>query len=356
MDEIRSVVEARTAYPATVASARVRIVNMRPFLAQSGVDLLHTPTLRGEEYATLTSRAPAGRKALILARAAGRLLRHGSRGRREGALTMVHRLAFLAPLPGIDPPARLDVYDFDDALFVGSIHDANRGGARFKREAQRFHSYVRGARLVVAGSPYLADAANTDAAHVEVVPSCVDPRAFEQRVHAPAERVTIGWIGSSTTVRYLNPLLPVVQRLNESGCAARLVVVGAKIDAPYEWLESRPWSAESESADLASFDIGVMPLPDDPWTRGKCGYKLLQYFAAGLPSVSSPVGIAPSLAGEGRGVLAATDAEWGEALNELASDATARAEIGAAARAFVAREYSYERWAPELARVLTDLR
>ena len=223
-----------------------------------------------------------------------------------------------------------------------------------KLEARGSHAYAQRERLVLAGSSHLADAA-AEADRVEVVPSCVDPSAFEQCVHSPAERVTIGWIGSSTTVRYLCPLLPVVQRLNESGCAARLVAVGATIDANYDWLECKPWSRASESAELASFDIGVMPLPDDAWTRGKCGYKLLQYFAAGLPSVSSPVGIAPSLVGDDRGLLAATDSEWQRALTDLAAEVAARAEIGSNARAFAAREYSYERWAPELARLLSDL-
>jgi glycosyltransferase involved in cell wall biosynthesis len=170
--------------------------------------------------------------------------------------------------------------------------------------------------------------------------------------------VTIGWIGSRSTVDQLRTVLPSIERLNRDRLRARLVLVGAgTVGYEAEWLDQREWSLDSEGEDLASFDIGIMPMPDTEWTRGKCGYKLLQYFSAGLPVVASPVGVNTRMVGEGeeRGLLAVSQDDWRSALERLIADHAARREMGAAARAFVEREYSYQRWAPELAALLADL-
>ena len=118
------------------------------------------------------------------------------------------------------------------------------------------------------------------------------------------------------------------------------------------WLEHRPWSLATQNTHLASFDIGIMPLPNTDWARGKCGYKLLQYFAAGVPAVASPVGVGNELVGRERGLLATDGGEWRAALEALITDAEARRQMGINARAFVEANYSYQRWAPELASML----
>jgi glycosyltransferase involved in cell wall biosynthesis len=102
-------------------------------------------------------------------------------------------------------------------------------------------------------------------------------------------------------------------------------------------------------------DVGLMPLPDDPWTRGKCGYKILQYFNASLPAIASPVGINRELVGSERGMLVDSDDEWFSAFKQLAAEPALRAEMGAAGRELAEREYSYTRWAPRLAALLAEL-
>jgi glycosyltransferase involved in cell wall biosynthesis len=204
----------------------------------------------------------------------------------------------------------------------------------------------------------LAARAREHAGHVEVIPSCVDPTRQPLHQHGERDPVTIGWIGSRSTVDQLRTVLPAIEALNRSRTRARLILVGVGgLDYEADWLEERGWSLETEAGDLASFDIGIMPMPDTDWTRGKCGYKLLQYFSAGVPAVASPVGINRRIVGEERerGLLATTDREWSNALEELVADHSARAEMGLAARRFVEREYSYERWAPELAAMLSAL-
>jgi glycosyltransferase involved in cell wall biosynthesis len=136
---------------------------------------------------------------------------------------------------------------------------------------------------------------------------------------------------------------------------AKLVAVGAMPLTVAPWFEPRPWRLDTEGEELAGFDIGVMPMPDNEWTRGKCGYKILQYFAAGVPAVASPVGVNQSLIEPDRGVLAESEEEWLRALELLVNDPEARAQMGAAGRTFVERHYSYERWAPEVAALCASL-
>jgi glycosyltransferase involved in cell wall biosynthesis len=350
-------VTAETAYPASAASARVRLAAFAPHLSAHGVDLHYEPTLTDVEYMTISSAGGATRKAVALSRGAARMIAGNVRGSRDSVL-LVHRLRFLTPVPGLEPARQLAAYDFDDALYLGSILPQNQGFGWLKREAEHWRAYVRRARLVIAGNAHLAARASEHARRVEVVPSCVDPTAQPIRGHGEREVVTIGWIGSRSTSDDLREILPVVDRLIETGLSARLVLIGAtELGFAAPWLEQRPWSLASEADELAGLDIGIMPLPDNEWTRGKCGYKLLQYFSAGVPAIASPVGVNKRIVGEERerGLLAGTPEEWSSALEELVRDHRARDEMGIAARGFVEREFSYQRWAPELAGLLREL-
>jgi glycosyltransferase involved in cell wall biosynthesis len=340
-----------TAYPLTVASARVRVASFVPFLSSHGIELRYRPTLSDDEYALLSSGAPAARKALVLASATARAARH----RRSEDLWFVHRLRLMSPFPGLDPPRALDAYDIDDALFIGSANPVNRRFGWAKQEARRCVECLRRARLVTAGNSFLAGEARRYSRWVEVVPTCVHPARQPLRIHRQDEVVNVGWIGSPTTSAYLDAVVPAFAKLNARRLRAKLVVVGGHRRLQAAWIEHRPWSRDGEPSDLASFDIGIMPLPDTDWARGKCGYKLLQYFSAGVPAVASPVGVSAELVGTDRGLLATTPDEWFAALDELISDVDGRRERGAAARAFVEQRFSYERWAPELAGLFRSL-
>jgi glycosyltransferase involved in cell wall biosynthesis len=341
-----------TAYPPMAPSARVRLATFSSFLRPYGVELRYRPTLSDHEYRLLSSSRSALRKSARLAVAAGRtaVQAHSPRD-----LLLVHRLRFLTPLPGIDPPRRLDVYDLDDALFLGSSSVVNRRFEAAKQEARRCVTCLRQSRLVIAGNSFLASHAREHAHRVEVVPSCVDPAGQRLRDHRDGDVVTLGWIGSRTTSAYLEPVLPVFERMNSRRLRVKLVLIGAEPRIRAPWIEHRSWSLANEDRDLASFDIGIMPLPNTDWARGKCGYKLLQYFSAGVPAVASPVGVNPELIGQERGLLADSADEWRRALDEIADDVSGRRQRGAAARAFVERHYSYQRWAPDLAGLLRSL-
>jgi glycosyltransferase involved in cell wall biosynthesis len=324
------------------------VVSFVPFLAEHGIALGYRPALSDADYTKLSSVAPAISKAALLAASMAR-----AAIRREAHdLLLVHRLRLMTPLPAVDPPRHLDAYDIDDALFLGSLAPVNRGFQWAKQEARRCVACLRRARLVIAGNAFLADKVREYARRVEVVPSCVDPARQSLHAHGASDVVTVGWIGSSTTSEYLTPILPVFAQINRERLRARLVLVGADPSLRAGWIEHRRWSQATEVGDLASFDVGIMPLPDNDWARGKCGYKILQYFSAGVPAVASPVGVTSELIGSERGLLASTDEDWRAALEQLIADADERRQRGAAARAFVEQEFSYQRWAPVLAAML----
>jgi glycosyltransferase involved in cell wall biosynthesis len=322
------------------------------FLRSYGVQVDVQPSLTEAEYAVISSATSPLRKLRVLAGAASRA---GLRGARSHDLFMVQKLRLLAPIPFLDPPSRLDIYDFDDALYLRPDSALNPGFRWAKQEARRCIAYLRRARLVLAGNRILADYARRHAGRVEVIPSCVDPTLQHLHVHEPGEVVTVGWIGSRTTTSYLDAVMPVFADMHHRKVPFKLVLVGADRSLSAPWVEHRPWSLATQERELASFDLGIMPLSDSPWARGKCGYKLLQYFAAGVPAVASPVGVSADLVGSERGLLASSSGEWLTALEALISDLDERRERGALARQFVESHYSYQRWAPELATLLRSL-
>ena len=345
-------VAAESAYPTLAPGPRVRVAAYAPFVARHGIELSFHSHVSDDEYRVLSGPDRRLAKTAVVARCAARVAR---RTRPADALVMAHRLLSLVPVPTRDPPARLDVYDFDDALFCDSISTQHGAFRALKREGERCEAHLRAARLVLAGNQYLASHAMLRAGRVEVVPSCVDPGTQPLRRHADVEVPTFGWLGSRSTAPYLHQVLGVFRAINRATVRMRLVTMGAGRLPAEPWLEQRPWKLEREAAMLSSIDAGIMPLPDDPWTRGKCGYKLVRYYAAGIPAVASPVGVNRALLRCGGGLAATTAKEWEAALESLAEDAGARREMGMAGRRLVEAEYSYQRWAPELAAMLRSI-
>ncbi|GHE76999.1 hypothetical protein GCM10019059_40240 [Camelimonas fluminis] len=209
--------------------------------------------------------------------------------------------------------------------------------------------------LVMAGNPYLADRAHkAGATWVEIVPTVVDADAYDTSPRREVDgRPRIGWIGSpSTWTQYMLPMLPMLSNLAERYGAA-LRVVGAGPRAEGNGIENLPWSEEGESGLIQSMDIGLMPLDDSPWSRGKCGYKIIQYMACGLPVVASPVGVNAEIVEDGvTGFLATTETEWGTAIGRLLSDPDLRHRMGMAGRRRMEEHYSLQIWGPRVASML----
>jgi glycosyltransferase involved in cell wall biosynthesis len=238
------------------------------------------------------------------------------------------------------------VFDFDDAIFLGE-------------KAGHISRICERAAWVIAGNEHLAAFARQSTSRVSVIPTVIDTSRYHagpDRTQAHAGPVRVGWLGSEQSIA--QTLYPHVEML---ACLQRelgfeFVIVSRPRPAPplhglrWSYVE---WSPLVETQIATHFDIGIMPLLDEPFQRGKCGCKLLQYMAAGLPAVASPVGINQDLVGGGeRGFAASTPAEWRRALTALVGDASLRNRLGRAGRRFVAEHYSVERWFPELLSVI----
>jgi len=235
------------------------------------------------------------------------------------------------------------VFDFDDAI---SMRDSTAPRRRSLQRQWRFARTVRGARAVIAGNDYLAALARPYHDHVTVVPTAID--LCEYPPGAAAVEPVVGWMGSRSNLPYLHAVLPAIAAARRREPRLRLLVVSdGKLGAGDGFVVERVWSRATELADLRSFQIGIMPLPDDAWTRGKCGLKLLQYGAASLPALCSPVGVNGEIVQHGvNGMHAATMGEWSDALCVLLADTGLRQRLAAAARRHVEEKYSLAVIAP----------
>jgi glycosyltransferase involved in cell wall biosynthesis len=236
------------------------------------------------------------------------------------------------------------VYDFDDAVFLRDSY-ARKGPHSWKRRG-RFAAIVRAADAVAAGNGFLGDAARLHrlhGAHVQVMPTCVDPERYPQAEHRrTGPGVQLLWVGSSSTLSGLERIQPLLEQLGQRWPGLRLKLVCDRfLELTHLPVVPCPWRAESEAVDVADGDIGISWLPDDLWSRGKCGLKVLQYMAAGLPVVANPVGVQVEMVEHGTtGFLATTPQEWAEAIGRLAHDPALRRRMGEAGRRRVERDYS----------------
>jgi glycosyltransferase involved in cell wall biosynthesis len=239
------------------------------------------------------------------------------------------------------------VVDYDDATF----HNYDLSASPLKRLlARKIDRVMAGADLVVCGNEYLASRArDAGASRIEVVPAVIDLQRYSVADKPLQNRIVVGWIGAPSTVKYLDLVTPVLADLSIE-IPLQLHVVGASFSWPGLDVVSIPWSEDTEVASIQQFDIGVMPLQNTLWERGKCGYKLIQYMACGLPVVGSAVGVNKEIIKDGvNGYLASTMGDWEVALRGLIQNGKLRREMGAAGRRDVEQKYCMQVTAPKMA-------
>ncbi len=265
---------------------------------------------------------------------------------------VVERLLGSPSLPPI-------VFDFDDAIFLPSVSEANRLIAALKLP-QKVATIIRASDRVIAGNEYLAAYARRFNANVVVIPTSVDTARLKPRAAgpaaAPAGDPIVGWIGSPTTSIYLRLLERVLPRV-AARHRFRLRVSGADraIQFPGVVTENIEWALDREVDLFNTCDIGIYPLADDDWARGKCGFKAIQFMAAGVPVVAAAVGVNREIIQDGaNGFLAASEDEWVEKLGRLLEDAALRRRFAEVGRQTIEGGYSVTVNAPRLAAVLRD--
>ena len=346
-------VAAFTRYGPRAASTRQRFLQYFPAMKAAGIAVEHHALLGDDYVASLASGEPypQSKVASAYAERLGQLV--AARGA-DLYWVYVELLPYLpAAIERLAAAGKRIVYDFDDAFF----HSYDQSGNALVRTmlAGKHAALLRHAAACACGNGYLHDFAVRHCRQSIVLPTVVDTAAYRPRQRRKAGPVTIGWIGSPSTWPNVRPLLPLLEELVRSH-KVRIRVVGAGKAAEadrFDGMDLVEWSEASEIAEVQAMDIGIMPLADGPFERGKSGYKLVQYMACGLPVVASPVGVNREMVRQGvNGFLGSSDAEWREALARLVADAGLRRALGAAGRRRAEADYSLTSQAPRLAQLL----
>jgi len=238
--------------------------------------------------------------------------------------------------------ARL-IYDFDDSIWLSNVSDANAKW-NWLKNPNKTKEIIALADLVFAGNAYLAAYAKKANSNVVVVPTTIDTNEY-QRIPRENKKICIGWSGSITTIQHFEYALPFLEDLkNKYGDLIEIKVIGDKNYRNKELgIQGIDWNKENEIKELSTFDIGIMPLPNDEWSSGKCGLKGLQYMALEIPTIMSPVGVNTEIIKDGvNGFLAVNKQEWVDKISSLIDSVDLREKIGESGKETVLSNYSVE--------------
>ena len=236
------------------------------------------------------------------------------------------------------------IFDFDDSIWLQNVSEANKRFS-FLKDASKTSKIIAMSDMIFAGNPYLADYAKQFNKNIRIVPTTIDTNEYQRMALPPDDKICIGWSGSITTIQHFKFAVPALTQIKKKyGDRIKIKVIG---DANYKNdvldVISMNWNKQDELKELSSFDIGIMPLPDDEWAKGKCGLKGLQYMALEIPTIMSPVGVNREIIQSGvNGFLASTDNDYIEAIGKLIEDASLRKQMGKQGRKTIVDEYSVE--------------
>lgn len=245
------------------------------------------------------------------------------------------------------------VFDFDDAIFLPFASPQNNFIEKFKKP-EKVAKIIKLSNYVIAGNDYLAEFALRHNRNVSVIPTPVDLDKFYPIARNAREKVVIGWIGSITTTDFLKEMKGVFAKLSRRFDNVEFKIIGGNFDnGEIPSVICIPWSLGQEVDQLRTFDIGIMPMPDNEWTRGKCGFKAILYMSMAIPSVCSPVGMNKEIITDGvDGFLAANEDQWVEKLTLLIENLGLRRKMGVEARKTVEEKYSVKVNAPKFIDIL----
>lgn len=339
-------------YGSAGASSRLRFMQYFPFLEQAGATI--TVSAFFDDESVKYFYATTKRRSLDVLSAYVRRIRLVLTARRYSVIWIEKEmfpflpgdLNFLLAASGIPY-----VVDYDDAIF--HAYDLHSSWLVRRCLSTKLNSLLANAQHVTVGNEYLESYVRSHGAKdVTRVPTVVDIARYTVHPEPNSDELRIGWIGSPATAKYLylvrDALIALGQRQQ-----VKLVTIGAPPLTDYGIpIEQHPWTEDSENELLGSIHLGIMPLPDEEWERGKCGYKLIQYMAAGRPIVASAVGINREIVASDIGYLARTQQDWVDVLGDLGSDRVKRRAYGSAARQLVERKYCLQATAPSVVSVL----
>jgi glycosyltransferase involved in cell wall biosynthesis len=343
----------------TSPGQRFRIEQWEPLLRQRGVEITYQPFEDPQLHALLYLPGQMSRKLRLVSRRLWNRVSTLRAVRQYDAVYVFREAALLGPPifeRWISRSGVPMIFDLDDAIFVPYRSPSN-GYLSYLKFPAKTRTICRLAAHVMVGNPYLADYARQVNDNVTIVPTTIDTEKYAADEAKPlSDPPIIGWSGSYSTVQHLDTLRGALRRLAKEE-SFRLFVIGTsdyQLDGVE--VEAIKWRAETETDDLRRIDIGVMPLPDDKWSKGKCGLKALQYMALGIPTICSPVGVNTDIIQDGEnGFIAATEDEWVEKLRRLLHSVELQRRLGMAGRATVEARYSAAVQAPRVYQILESV-
>ena len=347
---------AFTRYDRDAASTRYRLLQFLPALAQAGIEV-EWHSLLGPDH---MARLVAGRRGSVAGLPMA-YLRRARALRKAGTFDLLWVYGELFPfVPEMIELAavRADVpviYDWDDAFYLA--YQEHRRGLVRHLLGDKFEQLLKSAAAVTCGNRVLRDYAEPFCKRSLIFPTVVDTDRWRPAAPSSGPPV-IGWIGSPTTWANMRPLLGILARLHQdSGVRIRAVGAGNAAQADrFEGLDLVEWNEGTEIAEVQRFTIGIMPLLDRGFERGKSGFKLIQYMSCGLPVMASPVGVNSSIVREGvNGFLASSEVQWETGLRRLIADVKLRAGFGAAGRDITVADYSLASQAPRLIELFREV-
>jgi glycosyltransferase involved in cell wall biosynthesis len=351
---------ALSPFPEEGAGCRFRVSQYVPTLEAAGFEVTVRPFFSPDFFRLVYRNGQYLRKTVQFAGlAAQRLLSLTDVSRFD--LILIYREAFPIGPPFIETALALRgapiVFDFDDAIFLPNASAANRFMASLKYP-RKVATIIRNSSFVIAGNEYLAEFARTYNDSVAMIPTSVDTTKFVPRCgpRPPGDPI-VGWIGSPTTAPYVQSLGRAFQRVAaRQRFTLRVSGTGQAVQFPGVTVANEPWSLECEVELFNTCDVGVYPLADDEWSKGKCGFKAIQFMACGVPVVASAVGVNREIVQDGvNGFLASSEDEWVEKIDALLSDPALRARFAEAGRRTVEERYSVRVNGPKLVARLRDV-
>lgn len=332
-------------YPSEGPSNRFRVEQFFPLLAEEGICYSLRPFCNARFYSLLFKRGRVFKKIsyvlILLLRRITDILRAS-----RYDITFIHREA--SPTKdyifeaGLRLFSKKVIYDFDDAVFL--------------KKPAKVRKAVSMSDCVIAGNEFLAAYALRFNKNIKILPTCIDTKKYNfNTIDLREGKIVIGWIGTPSTSAYLSILDNVFAVLSQRYKNIQFRVVGAAADSGHQLAEKRGWSLNTEIDELRQFSIGIMPMHDNDWTKGKCAFKIIQYMAMGIPAVASPVGMNLEVIRENEnGFFAGSDEEWVQKLSMLIESASLRRRLGEGARKTAEEKYSLIANGRKFVKILMD--
>jgi glycosyltransferase involved in cell wall biosynthesis len=340
-------------YGPLAASNRYRLGQYIPGLARTGIDL-HVRHLLGDDY--LHARFSRSNLPIMsmLKCVMSRFREMLNQGTYDVLMLQYELMPFMPALIESALIRKPYIYDLDDAFYL-----KHRSQGRPLSElllGGKYDSLIGGAATVTAGNRELVRYAKQFNLNTHLFPTVVNDRRYIPMPLSRGSNVfTVGWIGSPSTAQYLSELVAPLSKIGKEGPVRFVVVGGSAPKVPNVSVVQLAWSEDTEIDIINSFDVGVMPLPNNDWTRGKCAFKLIQYMACAVPVVASPVGANLDVVNSQCGLMASTPSEWADAFRALRDRPVIRDEMGSAGRTRVIQQYSLQQNLPKLTKIISQV-